>query len=136
MKKFVLSALTVVCLFALTTGLRADDGAIVARLDQDFVVAGKTFPAGTYRFAPDSPGSRFVTIRNAEGDSTAVALSIVFDGTTAQPSHLTLREVQGVNYLSEIATPLGVYTLAAPRPLTKSAREKESDSMLSSTGTN
>jgi hypothetical protein len=136
MKKFILSALTVACLFALTTGLRADDGAIVARLDQDFVVAGKTFPAGTYRFAPDSPGSRFVTIRGVDGDSTAVALSIVFDGTSAEHAHLTLQEVQGVNYLSEIATPLGVYTLAAPRSLTKFAKEKEHDSMMSSTGTN
>ena len=134
MKKLVFCALTLACLSALATGLRADDGAIVANVDQDFVAAGKTFPAGTYRFAPDSPGSRFVTIRNHEGDSTAVVLPIVYDASAPQRAHLLLRRVDGVNYLSEIATPLGVFTLATTRKL-EQIEAKDRDAM-SSTGTN
>lgn len=135
MKQFILSALTLACLFALPTGLRADDGAVVAHVDQEFVAAGKTFPAGTYRFAPNGPGSRFVTIQNLDGDSTALALSMIFDGAAPDHAHLTLKQVDGVSYLSEIATPFGVYTLAAPRVLTKIAKTKEHDAM-SSFGTN
>jgi hypothetical protein len=135
MKKFVLSALTLACLFVLTTGLRADDGAIVAHVDQEFVVAGQTFPAGTYRFAPDSPSSRFVTISNKEGDSTAIVLPIMFDGAAPEHSRLLLQQVDGRNYLSEIATPLGVYTLAPPQALTKFAKAKEHEAM-SASGTN
>ena len=135
MKKFVLSALTVACLFALTTGLRADDGAIVAHVDQEFVAAGKTLPRGTYRFAPDFPGSRFVTIHRMDGDSTVFVLSMIFDGAAPERAHLTLQRVEGVSYLSEIATPFGVYTLAPPRALAKFAKVKERDA-LSSSGTN
>jgi hypothetical protein len=134
MKKFVLSALTITCLFALTTGLRADDSAIVAHVDQEFVAAGKTFPAGTYKFAPESVGSRFLTIRNLEGDS-AFVLPMIFDGAAPQHAHLTLQQMGGVNYLSEIATPLGVYTLAQPRALNKLAKAKNHDAM-SASGTN
>lgn len=135
MKKFVLSALTITCLFALTTGLRAQDGAIVAHVDQEFVAAGTTFPAGTYRFTSDSPGSRFVSIRNLDEVSTAYVLPMTFEGTAAEQAHLTLQRVDGVSYLSEIATPLGVYTLASPRALTKLAKAKERDA-ISSSGTN
>jgi hypothetical protein len=135
MKKFVLTALTFACLFALSTGLRADDGSIVAQVDRDFVVAGKTLPAGTYRFAPDSPGSRFVTIRNIDGDSTTFALSMIFDGAAVEHAHLLFQEVNGVSYLSEVGTPLGVFTLAAPRALTQNASTKQLDAM-SSSGTN
>jgi len=135
MKKLVLTALTITCLFALTTGLRADDDAIVAHIDQDFVAAGATFPAGTYRLAPESAGSRFVIIRNATGDSTAIVLPMIFDGAAPDHAHLTFQQVGGVNYLREIATPLGVFTLPAPRALTKYARTKDRDAM-SSTGTN
>ena len=135
MKKFVLSALTITCLFALTTGLRAQDGAVVAHVDREFVASGKTFSGGTYRFVPDSPGSRFVSIRNVEGDSSAIVLSMIFEGATPDHAHLTLQQVDGVTYLSSIATPFGTYTLASPRALTKLAKAKEHDSM-SSTGTN
>ena len=134
MKKLVFCVLTLACLSALATGLRADDGAIVANVDQDFVAAGKTFPAGTYRFAPDSPGSGFVTIRNQEGDSTAVVLPIVYDSSAPKRAHLLLRRVDGVNYLSEIATPLGVYTLASPRA--SKVEEAKEHAAMSSAGTN
>jgi hypothetical protein len=132
MKKFVLFALTLTCLFALTTGLRAEEAAIVAHVDQEFVAGGATFPAGTYRFDPDTPGSRFVTIRNLDGDSSAIALAMIFDGAAPDHVHLTLKQADGVSYLSEIATPLGVYTLAVPRPLTKFAKAKERDGMSAS----
>lgn len=135
MKKFVLSALTITCLFALTTGLRADDSAIVAHMDQEFVAAGQTFSPGTYRFSSDSAGSPFVTIRNVDGNSAAIVLSIVFDGSPIGHEHVTFQRVGDVNYLSEIATQLGVYTLAQPRGLNKLAKAKNHDAM-SASGTN
>jgi len=135
MTKFVFSALAITLLLALATGLRADDGAIVAHVDQEFVAAGKTLPPGTYRFAPDFPGSRFVTIRSMDGESTIFVLSVIFDGAAPERAHLTLQRVEGVSYLSEIATPSGVYTLAPPRVLTKFAKVKAADA-VSSSGTN
>lgn len=135
MKKFVLSALTITCLFALTTGLRAQDGVVVAQVDREFVAAGKTFPAGTYRFATDSPSTRFLSIHNVGDVTTAYVIPMSFEGATPDHAHLVFKQVDGVNYLSSIATPLGTYNLASPRALTKVAKAKEHDAM-SSSGTN
>jgi hypothetical protein len=132
MKNFVLSALTV--LFALTTGLRAQDSAIVAHVDHEFVAAGKTFPAGTYRFVPDV-NFQFLTVRNNDGGASAFVIPMIFESTSAEHEHLTLERVAGVSYLSEIATPVGVYTLAVPRVSTRLAKQKEQD-VTSSAGTN
>jgi len=60
---------------------------------------------------------------------------VIFDGAAPERAHLTLQRVEGVSYLSEIATPSGVYTLAPPRVLTKFAKVKAADA-VSSSGTN
>ncbi len=135
MKKYVLSALTLASVFALTTGLRADDGTVIAHVDQEFVAAGKTFPAGTYKFVLDLPGSRTLTIRGDQADAGAMLLPMTFDGAAVEQAHVTFQRVGDVNYLSEIATPIGVYTLAPPRALTKLAKAKDHDAM-SPSGTN
>lgn len=135
MKKYVLIALTFTCLFALTTGLRAEDGIIVAHVDQEFVVAGQRFSAGTYRFAPDFPESGYVTMRNLDKESTTLLLPMILDSSAPVRSHLLLERVDGVSYLSEIATPRGVYTLTSGRELNKLAKEKERN-RLSQSGTN
>jgi hypothetical protein len=134
MKKSVLSALALTGLLALTTGLRADDRSIVANVDHEFVAAGKTFPAGTYSFGADF-GSQYLTIRSNDGHGSALVLLMIFDGTAPEQEHLTFQRVAGANYLTEIATPSGVYTLAPPRVSTRVAKEKEHEAM-SSAGTN
>lgn len=135
MKKYALIALTLTCVFAFATGLRADDGIIVAHVDQEFVVAGKTFSPGTYRFAPEFPGSGYVTMRNIEGDSAAMLLPMIFEHAASKHSHLILQRVDGVSYLSQVATPRGVYTLTSREALNKLAKSKEQD-RLAQSGTN
>jgi len=136
MKKYALIATTVTCLFALTTGLRADDGVIVAHVDQEFVAAGKTFSAGTYRFAPELE-SGFVAIRNLDGRDSTTMLLPMFEGAASagEHSHLTFQRVEGTSYLSQIATRRGVYSLASPKASTKLVKAKERDRM-SASGTN
>jgi len=134
MKSIILSALTLACILTLATGLHAEDGYIVAHVDQEFVAAGKTFPAGTYTFFTDLQ-SRSLMIRNSEGNASAFVVATSFDGRTPDHAYLRLERIDGVSYLSEIATPLGVYTLASPHVQMKEAKAKQRDT-FSSAGTN
>lgn len=122
MKKFVLTALALAGLLALATGLRADDRDLVAHIDHEFVAAGQTFPAGTYRFVPEST-SQFLTIRS-NGRASVFVIPMVFEGSAQGLEHVAFQRLGGVNYLSEVATPFGVYTLAVPRESTRLARGK------------
>ena len=131
MKNFVLSGLTLTFLFALTTGLWAND-TIVARVDQEFVVAGKTLPAGTYEFV-SAHGSPGLTIHRKNGHASTIVFPTFFEDTTHEHEHLTLQQVAGVSYLREIATRDGVYVLTLPRE-SMIAKTQEHDAM-SPTGT-
>jgi len=134
MKKLVATALTLVFISALTTAMSAEEGTIVTRLDHDFVVAGATLPAGTYRFTRDIPGSQFFTIRSSDGHPAAFVLPMTFEAAARDRAHLTLLQIGGVTYLRQITTPRGVYTLVSPRA-TKPIGTNKCEAM-SSAGTN
>jgi len=134
MKKLVLSLFALACVFTLTTGLHAQERATIAHIDEAFVVDGQTFEAGTYEFVPDSPGSRLLTIRSKDGASARFVLATTFDGASPDRIHVTFRRVDGVNYLSEIASADGVYTLAPSRTLMVAKANDRSGS--ASLGTN
>jgi hypothetical protein len=117
MKKYFLSALiTLTSLFALAGGARAEPGYVVVHIQQDFVAGGKALPAGTYRVYQDLPGTgqALVLLGDAAGAS-AILIPTMHVASSPERLRVKLTRVANVYYLSEVATELGVYTLAAPK---------------------
>jgi hypothetical protein len=134
MKKYLLSALIMLTrLFALATGAQAGTGDIVVEIKQDFMAGGKAFPAGKYKVIRDFPGtSQALILRGEQPDASAFLIPTTHDGSWSQQPEVKLTRVGGAYYLSEVVTDLGVYTLAAPRVDTRTAKATDQNSMSSS----
>lgn len=127
MKKFLLTTLTMIAgLFTMAAGVQAETGTVVVHINEDFVAAGKTLPAGTYKVYQDSPATSQTLILRGEKGSVYLIPSM-FDQTFSGQLKVKLTRVGDAYYLSEVATDLGVYTLPAPRALARTARVKDKD---------
>jgi hypothetical protein len=133
-KQYSTVLLALICLFGLSVGARAEDeGKIVVHVPYQFVAAGKTLPAGTYSVSRVSPEAhRGLIIRSDE--SGVFVLPVTSDGTAAEHAQLSFEHVGDQYFLSKVETPLGTYTIATPRPVTKVAKMKEHEAE-SSAGT-
>ena len=125
MKMYLSGALiTVIGLFVLAAGVHAEAGHSVVHIQRDFVAGGKVLPAGTYRIYEGSPGTGQVLIlRGEEPGASALLIPITRDASFPQRLHATLTQVGDLYYLSEVATELGVYTLAPPQIVPPTARD-------------
>jgi hypothetical protein len=126
--------LSLTCLLGLGQGAPAQEASkIVTNVPFEFVAGGATFSAGTYTvgggLSPEAPLG-LVLIRSH--DKGALLLPIVFDGTPAAHGRLDFEHVGDKYFLSKVETPWGVYTLGAPRAITKVARIKGTDTLTSS----
>jgi hypothetical protein len=137
MKKHLLGALiTLIGLFALVAGVRAETGDVVVHIKQDFIAAGKAFPAGTYRVLQGSPGRvPSLILRGEQPGASAFLSPTIHDASVPDRLEVKLTRVGDVYYLSEVDTELGAYALAQPQVVTRTAKAKEHDTM-SSSGTN
>jgi hypothetical protein len=81
---------------------------LTAKIPFDFVVEGKTLPAGQYEFTPDDRGLT-VNIVGADRKGAAIAAVITRIGgaihTTKQDAHIVFDDVGGVYTLSEMWHP-------------------------------
>lgn len=129
MKKSYLVVLALTCFLGLGISAHAQDAStVVANIPFDFVAGGQTFAAGTYTLSRVSETTeRNLIIRTY--DNGAFLLPIVFDDTPAARTKLGFTQVGNEHFLSKVETPAGVYTLSAPRPMTKVARRKDLGSM-------
>jgi hypothetical protein len=136
MKKYLLGTLvTFGCLLALAAGVQAEEGEVVVHLAQDFVAGGKMLPAGTYEVHRTLPETgQALTLRNEESGESAFLVIATHDASSPDQPHVKLTQVGGVYYLSEVATELGVYTLPAPRELTRIAKAKVHQTTATSGG--
>ena len=134
MKKYLLGALiTFTGLFALAPGAQAQTGNVVVHIQQEFVAAGKTLPAGTYRIYQGSRETGQVLILRGEAPGTSAFLMPTSrDEALPERAHVKLTRVGDVYYLSEVASESGVYTLAPPRIVRRTARARGVDGMSSS----
>ena len=136
MKKYLLGALiTLTGLFALAAGAQAATGDVVVHVNQDFVAGGKTFPAGTYKVLQDVTGTgQDLILRGEQPGESAFLVPNTHDSSYPQRLEVKLTRVGDVYYLSEITTELGVYTLAQPRVVTRTA--KATNQSMSPSGSN
>jgi hypothetical protein len=133
-KSYFTVLLTLTCLLGLGINARAQDASrVVVTVPFEFVAAGQTLPAGTYTLSRVSAASeRNLVIRSY--DNGAFLLPIEFDNTPVERAKLGFTRVGDQFFLSRVETPAGVYTMPAPRLMTKVAQVKDQGS-LSSSGT-
>jgi hypothetical protein len=126
MKKYLLGTLVAVtCLFALAARVQAEEGDVVVHITQDFLAGGKMLPAGTYAVHRTLPETgQALMLRGEESGESAFLVIATHDASLPDRPHVKLTQVEEVYYLSEVATELGVYTLPAPRELTRIAKAK------------
>jgi hypothetical protein len=126
MKNYLLGALvTLTCLFALSTGVQAEEGDVVVHINQNFVAGGKALPAGTYRVHQALPETgQALSLRCQESGESAFVVVGTRDASFAAPLNVKLTRMGDAYYLSEVATEFGLYTFPAPGELTRMAKAK------------
>jgi hypothetical protein len=136
MKKYLLGAfITFTGLFVLAAGAQAATGDVVVHINQDFVAGGKAFPAGTYKVLQDVTGTgQDLILRGEQAGESAFLVPNTHDSSYPQRLEVKLTRVGDVYYLSEVATELGVYTLAQPSVVTRTA--KATNQSVSPSGSN
>jgi len=115
-KSYATVALAVIFIFGLGMSSRAQDAdGIDVAVPFDFVVAGKTLPAGNYHIGRffDDPHSG-VVIRS--GKNVAVVLPVTVEGASVREAVVTFQHTGEKYFLGKIETPNTVYTIATPRP--------------------
>lgn len=106
MKKYAKFLATIV--FLAGYGLTANaemQGEIVVKLPFQFVVGGKTLPAGTYRItAVSSDDSGQLKLTNRENGASVFVLPYVSDHVSADNPHVDFQQVGEEHFLTTIQT--------------------------------
>jgi hypothetical protein len=117
--------MTVARLLVLTAGVQAESGSVVVRIQHDFVAGGKALPAGTYKISRSSSGAGQVLIlRGNEPGTSMFLVPSAHDDSVPDQRQVKLKRVGDLFYLSEVATDLGVFTLATPRTVADTIKAK------------
>ena len=90
---------------------------LTIRVPYDFVVSGKTLPAGTYRLSRvDNSFGRELLLRNVDNTSGVLIIPNQADDARGGELNVTFRQVGSLHFLSRIQTPEHVFDL----PVSKS----------------
>ena len=134
-KSYLTAVLTLTCLLGVGISARAQDTeGVRVNVPFEFVAGGATLPAGTYTVGRTSL-EPYSTIAISGYGHGALVLPIAIDGPRAEQPKVSLEHVGGKYFLSEVATPGGIYTFALPRAMVALAKMKDQGT-LSSGGTN
>lgn len=89
---------------------------LVVRVPYEFVVAGKTLPAGTYRVTrvTDSDTKELV-LTSFENRAGVLIVSDVVETAQADKPSLTFQKVGGQHFLSKIETEDHVFEISVPK---------------------
>jgi len=133
-KQFSIVLLTLICAVVLVPGARAASaGDIAVDVPYEFVVGGKTLPAGHYTLGRLHSLDRSVLVLNSyEQHASVVLVPTYFDDTTTGDVHLNFNKVGEQYFLSTIATLDGAYNFVTPHSATALATEPVSG--ISSSG--
>ena len=89
---------------------------IVAKIPHEFVVDGKTFPAGSYKVERESTsGNRLLLIRNVDTNEGALMVPTVVEGAPSNHPTLSFEHVGDELLLSQIETAQHIFTILVPR---------------------
>jgi len=128
----------VVSLFVASIGVAAQAGEpdlLLVNIPYDFVVGGKTLPAGAYRVSRVSDSDLHqIAISSVDTGSTVLTLSAQVQDTSRFQPKITLQHAGDQNFLSKIQTANHVFTIAVPKSARAEAAAKaEGGSYLSGT---
>jgi len=126
--------LIITSLFGLAAGAKAETHReIIVKLPYEFVVAGRTLPAGTYtvsRLSDDRLAG--LSIVSQEQRSGVLVLANQFENRPGDDTKVLFERVGDMYFLSSIVTLDGVYTLPLPRSAVLMAKSRHTDGMSAS----
>ena len=98
---------------------------IVVNIPYEFVVAGKTLPAGTYRVnrVPNS-SERALLLSSFENRAGAIVLATDVESIPADKAQVSFEQVEGQYFLSRIETADHVFTIPVYRSAIMEAAAK------------
>jgi hypothetical protein len=89
---------------------------IVVNVPHEFVVAGKTLPAGTYRVnRVPNPVGRMLVFSSVENRVSAIVLATDVETIPADKARISLEQVDGQYFLSKIETADHVFNILVSR---------------------
>jgi hypothetical protein len=104
---------------------------IVVNIPYEFVVSGKTLPAGNYRVvrASDSnPGGPLV-LSSLENHVSALVLPVTFEGSETDNAYIAFDVVGDQHFLSQIKTADHFFRIPVPRSAEKEGAMKSHNGM-------
>jgi len=128
MKKLCLRIAVALVSFAglgITAKAQAVDQVVVT-IPFEFVVTGKTLPAGTYRVNRVSSGDRWAGLifSSFENRASAIVHPIEVESTSDDKAHVSFETAGGEHFLSKIETANNVFTIPVSRAAILLASEK------------
>ena len=98
---------------------------IVVNIPYEFVVAGKTLPAGTYRVnrAPNSI-ERLLVFSSFDNGTSVIVLATDVENIPADKAQISLEQVEGQYFLSKIETADHVFNIPVSRSAIMEAAAK------------
>jgi hypothetical protein len=116
-KKYATILLTLICLLGLGVGATAQTrGKIVVTLPFEFVVSGKTLPAGTYtlsRFADDK--SEGLILSSYENRTSVFVHPVEIENAFADKPQVSFERVGEQHFLTRIQTSYDIYNIRVSR---------------------
>ena len=139
-KKYASILLTLICLLGLGVAAKAQiRGEIIVTLPFEFVVSGKTLPAGTYtlsRFSDDKFDG--LILSNYENRTSVFVHPIEVESAHADKPNVSFERVGEQHFLTRIQTANDVYNIPVSRSLIMeaAARPHDNASASGSSGSN
>lgn len=113
-------------------GQRVDQ--LVVRVPFEFVAAGKTLPAGTYRVTRvNHLDNKELILSSFENHAGVVVLPGVVDIARADQPSLTFQQIDGQHFLSKIETAAHVFDIPLPKSAVLVAATKSHGAPAAST---
>src|SRR5271170_3255034 len=137
-KKFASMLLTLTCLLGLGVAAGATTRVeIIVTLPFEFVVGGKTLPAGTYKLSRVSDDKLAGLVLSNDHASVFVNAITVASASSDKPQ-VSFERVGGQRFLSSIRTAYDVYSIPVPRAaiMEAAARQLRQNSTAGTSGGN
>jgi hypothetical protein len=140
MKKYASILFTLICLLGVGVAAQAQiRSEIVVTLPFEFVISGKTLPAGAYtvsRFSDDKNDG--VILSNRESGKSVFVHPIETEDTSADKTQVSFERVGELHFLTRIQTSHDVYKIPVSRSeiLEAAARSHDNGSASASSGSN
>jgi hypothetical protein len=134
--RFALVVTAMVAFAAMAIGAKAQDfNQLIVNVPYEFVVSGKTLPAGTYRLnrvESSASNGRQLIIRNVKNSEGVLVLPSEVQDARADKLGFTFREIGGEHFLSKIETTDYVFAVPVSKSEVLETRNKSHQDSKSS----